>query len=78
MDAKNSSRYIAGTKQVIRAVREGKVEKVIMACDVDEYIRRKIARECSSVPIEIGDNMKSLGKLCKISVGTAAIGILKD
>lgn len=69
---------IAGTRQVIRAHREGRLSKVILACDVDDYIRRKITESCADVPIETGPPMAELGKCSDISVGTAVIGICKD
>ena len=72
------SNSVAGTKQVLRAVRENRISKVILACDVDDYIRRKITESCVGVLLEDGPTMVELGKSCNLSVGTAVIGILKD
>ena len=68
---------IAGAKQVLRAVREGRIERIRLACDVDDYMRRRILSACADLPVEDGPSMKELGRECGISIGTSVVGVLK-
>ena len=69
---------IAGAKQVLRAVREGRIERVLLACDVDEYMRARILTACAGIPVEEGPSIREMGKMCGISIGTSVIGYCKD
>lgn len=62
-----------GTKQVLKALENSKVERVFLAVDADEPLKAKIIDACNkkSVSVEYIDSMTQLGKMCNISVGAA-------
>lgn len=70
---------LIGTKQVLRAVNEGKLEKAYIAKDSDVDIRDKIIAACKKkgVPFEEVSSMLDLGRACGIEVGAAVAGVLK-
>jgi len=74
-----AGKIVIGTKQTIRALKEGKAMEVIVAEDADAPIIEKVtaAANEASVPITKVDSMKKLGKACKIQVGAAAVAILR-
>ena len=70
---------VVGTKQVLRHLKEGKLELVYLAADADETIRQTIINACQqcSVPVMSSHSMKELGDACRIKVGAAAAGVIK-
>lgn len=70
---------LIGTKQVLRAVNEGKLEKAYIAKDSDTNIREKLIDACNKkgVPFEEVSSMLDLGRACGIEVGAAVAGVLK-
>ena len=70
---------VVGTKQVLRLVQDGVVDKVYVAIDADETIRLKIKQACQASEVEVLENstMHELGVACKIQVGAATAGVLK-
>ncbi|ABO65487.1 MULTISPECIES: 50S ribosomal protein L7ae-like protein [Geobacillus] len=74
-----AGKIVIGTKQTIRALKEGKAAEVIVAEDADLPIIEKVmaAANEANVPITKVDSMKKLGKACKIQVGAAAVAILR-
>ncbi|MGI6112568.1 MAG: ribosomal L7Ae/L30e/S12e/Gadd45 family protein [Mahellales bacterium] len=74
-----SSNRVVGTKQVIKAVENGKAKMVIIARDADDFIIKKIkaATDAHSVDVEYVDTMEELGAMCGIQVGAASAVILK-
>lgn len=68
-----------GIKQSSRAIAEGKAMKVYVAKDADASIIDKVLElaKANQVPVELVENMKILGKACKIDVGAATAVILK-
>ncbi|MCZ0755264.1 50S ribosomal protein L7ae-like protein [Anoxybacillus sp. J5B_2022] len=74
-----AQQFVVGTKQTVRALREGNVREVIVAEDADPAIINKIieAAKEANVPITKVDSMKKLGKACKIQVGAAAVAIIR-
>ncbi len=71
---------VVGTKQVLRHVQDGAVDKVYVASDADESIRLKIMRACEEGAVEVleSSTMHELGLACKIQVGAATAGVLKE
>lgn len=70
---------VVGTKQTVRALKEGNAREVVIAEDADRAIIDKIveaARE-ANVPVTKVDSMKKLGKACKIQVGAATVAIIR-
>ena len=74
-----AEQIIVGTKQTVRALKDGKVREVVIAEDADETIVRKVVEAANEarVPICKVDSMKKLGKACKIEVGAAAVAIIR-
>jgi large subunit ribosomal protein L7A len=74
-----AGKIVVGTKQTVRALKEGKALEVIIAEDADPSIVDKVmeAAKEANVPITKVDSMKKLGKACKIQVGAAAVAILR-
>ncbi|BBW98154.1 50S ribosomal protein L7ae-like protein [Geobacillus sp. FSL W8-0032] len=74
-----AGKIVIGTKQTIRALKEGKAVEVIVATDADSPIIEQVttAANEANVPVTKVDSMKKLGKACKIQVGAAAVAILR-
>lgn len=70
---------VVGTKQVLRAVRDGRAVHVFLCKDADEYIYRQVESACEEkgVPVTVTDSMEKLGKLCLVGVKTASAALLK-
>ncbi len=75
----NTNNKIVGAKQVRRAVKEEKVEKVFIAEDVEEKIVADIKKMCQQKSIDIVyvKSMNELGKACGIDVNAAIAALLK-
>ncbi|GLH65613.1 MULTISPECIES: 50S ribosomal protein L7ae-like protein [Bacillaceae] len=74
-----AGKIVVGTKQTVRALKEGKALEVIVAEDADPSIIDKVmeAAKEANVPVAKVDSMKKLGKACKIQVGAAAVAIIR-
>ncbi|MGZ0084165.1 50S ribosomal protein L7ae-like protein [Caldibacillus thermoamylovorans] len=74
-----AGKIVIGTKQTIRALKEGKAVEVIVATDADLPIIEQVTTAATeaNVPVTKVDSMKKLGKACKIQVGAAAVAILR-
>lgn len=73
----NNSSKLIGTRQVLKAIINGTVDKVIIATNVDEVLSNKVKGECSNhnIPMIREFTMSELGKLCGIDVGCAVVGL---
>ena len=76
---RHPEKRVVGTKQVLRAVRDGKATHVFLCKDADEFIYRQVEAACQEhqVPVTVTDSMEKLGKLCLIGVKTATAALLK-
>lgn len=72
-------RAVVGTKQVLRAMQAGSIDKVYLAEDVEAFLQNKIidAGQAYGVKIEMVPSMKTLGEACGIDVGAACVGLNK-
>ena len=72
-------RRVVGTKQVLRAVKEGRAARVFLCKDADEFIYRQVEAACEAarIPLTVLDSMEKLGRLCLVSVKTASAALLK-
>lgn len=70
---------VVGTKQVLRAIRDGKATRVFLCKDADDFLYRQVEAACGEqhVPITVMDSMEKLGKLCLVGVKTATAALLK-
>ena len=70
---------VVGLKQVTKAVRSGRAEKVFLACDASERVKQplRVLCETQGVPTDESATLIELGKAAGIAVGAAAAAILK-
>ncbi|WP_066189186.1 MULTISPECIES: 50S ribosomal protein L7ae-like protein [Gracilibacillus] len=68
---------IIGTKQVLKAIKNGHAREVIIASDADLHITSKVSQAAAEhqVPCNYVDSMTQLGKSCGIDVGAATVAI---
>ncbi|WP_340082854.1 50S ribosomal protein L7ae-like protein [Terribacillus sp. FSL K6-0262] len=77
--AQANTGIVIGTKQTLKAMKQGQVKTVVIADDAAEHITsqvRKLAEELGIPAIQV-DSMKRLGEACGIDVGTATVAIRK-
>jgi large subunit ribosomal protein L7A len=70
---------VAGSKQVLRALREGKLVSAYIARNADPFVTRPVASACekAGIPVVEVDDMNELGRACGLTVYAASAGILK-
>ena len=78
-ELKQAQYRAVGTKQVLRALNEGKAARVYLGKDADSFIYHRVNALCEEkrVPVTVVDSMQELGKLCLVGVKTAAAAVLK-
>ncbi len=69
-----------GRKQSQRAILNGCAEKVYLAKDADDRIRRETEELCKTygVQVVLVEAMEDLGHACGIQVGAAVAALLKE
>ncbi len=69
----NVRRKVAGLKQSLKAIRQGRAERVYLAEDADTFVSASVIDACkeSGVPLEFVESKSALGKLCHVDVATA-------
>ncbi len=69
-----------GLKAAMRAIKEGRASKLLVAADAKEQLTRPIIElaEAQSIETEYIETMKALGRFCQIDVGAAAAVIIKQ
>lgn len=72
-------RRVVGTKQLLRALDEGKIAHVYVAKDADLLLTKRVVDRCydRNIPCTQVDSMAELGRACGIDVKAAAAGLLK-
>ena len=72
-------RRIVGTKQLLRALDEGKIAHAYVAKDADLLLTKRVVDRCydMNIPCTQVDSMEKLGRACGIDVKAAAAGLLK-
>ena len=75
----NCANKVAGAKQVKRALKDGRVEKLFVAGNADPRVTQPLAQQAvrERIRVELVPEMKELGEACSISVGCAVAAILK-
>ena len=72
-----SREKVIGVKQSARAIRDGRAQRVFLACDADRACSGTYPRSaCGSLPVEEGYTMAQLGRACGIAVGAAVVTVL--
>ena len=71
------SHLIIGTKQTLKAMKNGEVSEVFIANDADEHITQKVASLADelNIPCESVDSKKKLGVACGIEVDASAVAV---
>ena len=74
-----TDRKIIGTKQLLKALKAGKIRTAYLADDADPMLLEPLAAQCEAAGVEIVHvpTMKQLGTLCQIHVGAACAGLLR-
>ncbi|WP_409296460.1 50S ribosomal protein L7ae-like protein [Peribacillus sp. SCS-26] len=75
----NANAVIVGTKQTVKAVKNGLVSEVVLAADADPKVKAKVLETIKehNVPVYHVDSMQKLGKACGIEVGAVIVAIKK-
>ncbi|MFT9495333.1 ribosomal L7Ae/L30e/S12e/Gadd45 family protein [Anaerosolibacter sp.] len=78
-ELKNQNKLIIGTKQALKAIKEGKAQTLFIAKDAEKHVTRNIEDAAKEVQLQIVyvESMKKLGKACGIEVSAATAVILK-
>ncbi|MCM3117895.1 50S ribosomal protein L7ae-like protein [Neobacillus sp. MER 74] len=73
-----AQKFVIGTKQTVKALKEGNVKELIIANDADPKLTSKVVDEALeiNVPILYVDSMRKLGKACGIEVGASTVAII--
>ncbi|MFD1207084.1 MULTISPECIES: 50S ribosomal protein L7ae-like protein [Sporosarcina] len=68
---------IIGTKQTVKAIRAGIVQKVVIAEDAEQRLVSSVIEEAKThnIPIVYVDSREKLGRACGIQVGAATVAI---
>lgn len=76
---KDTSRRLVGARQVLRAIRSGRLEEAYIARDADPLITRPVMVACEKAEVRFTEveSMRKLGEVCGIDVRAAVAGILK-
>ncbi|WP_102029403.1 50S ribosomal protein L7ae-like protein [Salirhabdus sp. Marseille-P4669] len=77
--AQAKSQVIIGTKQTVKAMKNGEIQEVVVAKDAERRVTEKVVNLAIELdlPIVHVDSMKELGKACGIDVGAATVAIKK-
>ncbi|MCA1012870.1 50S ribosomal protein L7ae-like protein [Halobacillus halophilus] len=75
--AQAKSEIVIGTKQTLKAMKNGEVIEVITADDADQTMTMKVVRLARElkIPHTRVSSMKELGNACGIDVGAATVAI---
>ena len=76
---RQSDRRVVGTKEVLRAIKDGRAARVFLCKDADDFIYRQVQAACEGqhIPVTPVESMEKLGKLCLVGVKTASAALLK-
>lgn len=75
----NSSELLVGSKQTLKAIADDQVEKIFLAKDIDQPLKKEIfeAVNNNNIPFEIVESKSELGRICGIDVSAASAALLK-
>jgi large subunit ribosomal protein L7A len=73
-----AQRFVIGTKQTVKALKEEKVQELIVADDAEPKVTARVVTVAQelNIPILYVDSMKKLGKACGIEVGASSVAII--
>ncbi|UOR10615.1 ribosomal L7Ae/L30e/S12e/Gadd45 family protein [Halobacillus amylolyticus] len=75
--AQAKSGIVIGTKQTLKAMKNGEVNHVITADDADQFMTMKVVKLAAqmNIPHTKVASMEELGNACGIDVGAATVAI---
>ncbi|MFD1850712.1 ribosomal L7Ae/L30e/S12e/Gadd45 family protein [Oceanobacillus bengalensis] len=70
---------IIGTKQTLKAMKNGGISEVFIAEDADEHITQKVTSLATQlkIPCKYVESKKELGIACGIDVGASTVAVKK-
>lgn len=73
-----ASKVVIGTKQTVKALKDGRTKELIIASDVEAKVITNVVNLAQelNIPVTYVDSMKKLGKACGIEVGASAVAII--
>ena len=76
---RQASARVVGTKQLLRALDEGKVKMAFVAADADPFLTKRVTDRCldRDIPCLDSATAKEIGEACGIAVAAAAAGVLR-
>ena len=76
---KNPQGRVVGTKQVLRAIGDGRAAQVFLGKDADGFLYHRIKNLCEEnrVPVSTQYTMREIGSFCVLDVQAAAAAVLK-
>ncbi|MFA0814653.1 MAG: L7Ae/L30e/S12e/Gadd45 family ribosomal protein [Anaerofustis sp.] len=71
--------FVVGTKQTLKAVKNGIAVTVFLAEDASDYMRNQVSEVCGKygMSVEHVSTMEQLGNSCGISRGAVTAAIIK-
>lgn len=77
--AKAQSSIVIGTKQTLKAMKQGEISEVLIARDADRQLTQKVINLANElgIPCQHVESMKKLGAACGIEVGASTVAIRK-
>ena len=75
----DANRRVVGTKQLLRALDEGRIARAFVARDADLLLTKRVVDRCyaMNIPCTEVESMEKLGRACAIDVKAAAAGLLR-
>ena len=75
----DANRRVVGTKQLLRALDEGRIARAFVARDADLLLTKRVVDRCfeRNIPCTQVESMEQLGRACGIDVKAAAAGLLR-
>lgn len=79
-EALNNKRFVIGAKQVMKAIRAGRVLKVYIASDCDPIISRPVIDLAEGIGIKVESipTRKQLGEMCGIKVKASCAAVVNN
>lgn len=74
----NKDCFVAGYKQVMKAISKNAVKKIYIAEDCEDRLKSSLNSSLDeSIEVEMVSTMQELGKLCGVDIGTSCVAVLK-
>lgn len=79
-ELKNAENKVVGLKQLLRSLIADEISAVYIADDADEELKERIMQAIGGKDVHIVyvESMNELGSECRIDVGAACAGIIKN